>query len=289
MSPQRDFKIVTSKKRRSDPVVLVVGLEKEVFAISQALLVDSIECFRTAFLRGRSREGIEKEMYFEEEKPEAIKLLVGWLQKTKVNLNFASQIFRNFWELRISADKWCAERLANDVSDIILALRGLNIPFEHRDAWKLSDNDTSAIWQLSVPDSSVRKLCIQCLAWEFREDLDDPRDGSVIGLLIINRLRSIVDMPDYIAEDIQAGFDRSKPCDFQYKYNISWHDKRDRDRCAFHDHRVGQSKCEEAKYSVDTTNVLDMSGFLIRKPKVNQAWNDGGKEVINGIFDYGIC
>ncbi|KAF7893301.1 uncharacterized protein EAF02_000839 [Botrytis sinoallii] len=51
MSPQEVFKIVTSRKKNPDPVVLVVGPEKEVFAISQALLVDSIEYFRTAFLR----------------------------------------------------------------------------------------------------------------------------------------------------------------------------------------------------------------------------------------------
>ncbi|KAF7929326.1 uncharacterized protein EAE98_005245 [Botrytis deweyae] len=280
MSPRAEFKIVTSRKKNPDPVVLIVGPEKEVFAISQALLVDSIEYFRTAFLRGSFREGIEKEMYLEEEKPEAIRLLVGWLQKSKVNLDFTSQTFRNFWELRISADKWCSEKLANDVSDIILALRGSIIPFEHRDAWKLSDEDISAIWQLSLPNSSMRKLCIQCLAWEFREDLDDPTDGSVIGLLIINRLHSIVGMPDYIAEDIQADFDPSKPCDFQHKYNISWHEKRDRDRCDFHDHREGQRKCEEVKYIVDTADVLDMAGFLIRKPRVNQHWNDGGKKAL---------
>ncbi|KAF7894598.1 uncharacterized protein EAF01_010048 [Botrytis porri] len=278
MSPQHEFKIVTSRKKRSDPVVLVVGPEKEVFAISQALLVDSIEYFRIAFLHGHFREGIEKEIYLEDEKPEAIELLVGWLQKSKVNLDFTSETYRNFWELRITADKWCSEKLANDVSDIILALRGSHIPFEHREAWKLSGDDTSAIWRLSLPNSSIRKLCIQCLAWEFREDLDDPRDGTVIGPLIVNRLRDIVDMPDYIAKDIQADFDPSKPCDFQYKYNTSWHEKRVRDRCDFHDHRDGQRKYGEVKYSVDTVDVLDMAGFLIRKPRVNQAWNDGGKK-----------
>ncbi|TGO68101.1 hypothetical protein BOTNAR_0030g00230 [Botryotinia narcissicola] len=246
MSPQEgEFKIVTCRKKRSDPVVLVVGPEKEVFAISQAFLVDSIEYFRIAFLGGSFREGMEKEMYLEEEKPEAIRLLVGWLQKSKVTLDFTSQTFRSFWKLRISADKWCCEQLANDVSDIILALRGSNIPFEHRNTWKLSDEDISDIWQLSLPNSSLRKLCIQCLAWEFREDLDYPRNGNVIGSLIVNRLQSIVDVPGYIAEDIQADFDLTKPCDFQHKYSTSWHEKRDRDRCDFHDDRVSQANCEE--------------------------------------------
>ncbi|TGO15880.1 hypothetical protein BTUL_0034g00010 [Botrytis tulipae] len=281
MSPKEgEFKIVTSRKKRSDPVVLVVGPEKEVFAISQALLVDSIEYFRIAFLRGGFKESIEKEMYLEEEKPGAIRLLIGWLKKSKVKLDFTSQTFRNFWKLRISADKWCCEKLANDVSDVILALRGSTIPFEHRNSWKLSNEDISAIWQLSLPNSSMRKLCIQCLAWEFREDLDNPRNGNVIGFLIINRLRSIVDVPDYIAEDIQAEFNLRKPCDFQHEYNTSWHEKRDRDRCDFHDHRVSQANCEEVRYIVDTATILNIAGFVIRKPKVEQAWNDPsiGKE-----------
>ncbi|KAF7906772.1 hypothetical protein EAF00_001050 [Botryotinia globosa] len=278
MSPQEgEFKIVTSRKRPSPPVVLLVGPEKEVFAISQALLADSIEYFRIAFLGGGFRESMEKEMHLEEENPEAIKLLVGWLKKSKVNLDFTSQTFRSFWKLRISADKWCCEQLANDVSDIILALRGSKIPFKHRNAWKLSDEDISAIWQLSLPNSSLRKLCIQCLAWEFREDLDYPRNGGVIGFLIINRLRSIIDVPDYIAEDIRAEFDLRKPCDFQHEYSTSWHKKRDRDRCDFHDHRVSQANCEEVRYIVDTATELDIAGFVIRKPKVEQTRNGAGR------------
>lgn len=277
------MKPIRKIRKQPDPVVLTVGPEKEVFAISQALLVDSIEYFRIAFQRGSFREGIEKEIYLEEENPDAIRLLVGWLKKSKVNLDFTSQTFRNFWKLRISADKWCCEKLANDVSDIILALRGSAIPFENRDAWKLSDRDIFTIWQLSTPNSSVRKLCIQCLAWEFREDLDDPRNGNIIGLLIIKRLRSLVNMPDYIAEDIQADFDLSKPCGFQLKYNTSWREKGERDRCDLHDHRVSQANCEEVRYIVDTADVLDIAGFVIRKPKVEKAWNSGGRKPLIGF------
>ncbi|KAM0141389.1 hypothetical protein ACHAP3_002252 [Botrytis cinerea] len=278
MSTEREFKIVTSRKRRCVLVALVVGPEKEVFAVSQDRLVKSIGYFQIAFLQGRFEEGIEREIYLEDEKTGAIKLLVAWLQRSKVNLDLISETYRNFWELRISADKWCSEKLANDVSDMILALRGSMIPFEHRDAWKLSDDDISAIWQLSLPNSTMRKLCIQCLAWEFREDLDKPRDGRVIGRLIINRLRSIVDMPDYVAEDIQADFESSKSCDFQHKYNISWHDKRERGRCDFHEHRDAQTKCKGVNTGVDTAEILDMAGFLIKKPKVNQDWTDGGRK-----------
>lgn len=243
--------IISSVPTERMTITFVVGQEEKEYRMSKSVLCDSLDVFRIGLQQSQHSRVLLRTMT-----PKVFELLLQWINDP-LNINFEET--REFeeacWRLRITAEVWRANDLKNYVTDVILIHKSYAMS-----DYKLTEHGIKEVWRYSTPGSAIRKLCIQCLAWEMQRGNRNLINGRVASDRIINALRLNVDIPDDAVSQIREDFDSRN---FPYRYLVHWRfKKRSKRLCFFHVHTdiIDKENCKlvEEKDDIDDSNDQEM-------------------------------
>ncbi|KAL8782172.1 MAG: hypothetical protein Q9213_005643 [Squamulea squamosa] len=162
-------------------VTILIGPEERPFYIHKALLSSKSPYFKAAF-EGSFREAADKAIRLPEEDPKLFPYYVLWVYEKPLETEHPISLGENC-RLHILADKFGSEQLQNLTVDNIRR-QAVDDPR----SIDLNSTTINCVYDATLPDSPLRRILVDLLAWQLYSDNLDLADAD----------------PEYLLETVKA-------------------------------------------------------------------------------------